>query len=199
MNGEEQNTNSDFSNPNSNNNLIGIKSPTNNSDNSDNILIALDDDIKNEINEYKFKKCFSYRDKFRKDIEKNLGELFQKSKYYIGKNNDNNFDIIVYGNNEDDFMEEKNNFEKHYKQVKLESDPLLNKNEISDLASKAKIKYFNVEKKNIYLVGEEKNINSFKTLWGINKKYSKEIQKSSKESENIQKELKTIKKKLKIK
>ena len=69
MNGEEQNTNSDFSNPNSNNNLIGIKSPTNNSDNSDNILIALDDDIKNEINEYKFKKCFSYRDKFRKDIE----------------------------------------------------------------------------------------------------------------------------------
>ena len=199
INGEEQNTNSDFSNPNSNNNLIGIKSPTNNSDNSDNILIALDDDIKNQINEYKFKKCFSYRDKFRKDIEKSLGELFQKSKYYVGKNNDNNFDIIVYGNNEEDFMEEKNNFEKHYKQFKLESDTLLNKNEISDLASKAKIKYFNVEKKNIYLVGEEKNINSFKTLWGINKKYSKEIQKSSKESENIQKELKTIKKKLKIK
>ena len=122
MNGEEQNTNSDFSNPNSNNNLIGVKIPAGNSDNGMGKDIILDNDIKNEINEYKYKKCFTYRDKFKKDIEKNLEKLFQKTKYYVSKNNDNNFDIIVYGNNEDDFMEEKNNFEKKYKQVKLEND-----------------------------------------------------------------------------
>ena len=199
MNGEEQNTNSDFSNPNSNNNLIGVKIPAGNSDNGMGKDIILDNDIKNEINEYKYKKCFTYRDKFKKDIEKNLEELFQKTKYYVGKNNDNNFDIIIYGNNEDDFMEEKNNFEKKYKQVKLENDMIPNKNEVNDLAMKSKIKFVNVEKKNIYLVGEEKNINNFRTLWEINKKYSKEIQKTSKENENIQKELQTFKKKLKIK
>ena len=199
MNGEEQNTNSDFSNPNSNNNLIGVKSPAGNSDNGMGKDIILDNDIKNEINEYKYKKCFTYRDKFKKDIEKNLEELFQKTKYYVSKNNDNNFDIIVYGNNEDDFMEEKNNFEKKYKQVKLENDMIPNKNEVNDLAMKSKIKFVNVEKKNIYLVGEEKNINNFRTLWEINKKYSKVIQKTSKENENIQKELQTFKKKLKIK
>ncbi len=199
MNGEEQNTNSDFSNPNSNNNLIGVKSPAGNSDNGMGKDIILDNDIKNEINEYKYKKCFTYRDKFKKDIEKNLEELFQKTKYYVSKNNDNNFDIIVYGNNEDDFMEEKNNFEKKYKQVKLENDMILNKNEVNDLAMKSKIKFVNVEKKNIYLVGEEKNINNFRTLWEINKKYSKVIQKTSKENENIQKELQTFKKKFKIK
>ena len=199
MNGEEQNTNSDFSNPNSNNNLIGVKIPAGNSDNGMGKDIILDNDIKNEINEYKYKKCFTYRDKFKKDIEKNLEELFQKTKYYVSKNNDNNFDIIVYGNNEDDFMEEKNNFEKKYKQVKLENDMVLNRNEVNDLAMKSKIKFVNVEKKNIYLVGEEKNINNFRTLWEINKKYSKEIQKTSKENENIQKELQTFKKKLKIK
>jgi len=199
MNGEEQNTNSDFSNPNSNNNLIGVKIPAGNSDNGMGKDIILDNDIKNEINEYKYKKCFTYRDKFKKDIEKNLEELFQKTKYYVSKNNDNNFDIIVYGNNEDDFMEEKNNFEKKYKQVKLENDMVLNRNEVNDLAMKSKIKFVNVEKKNIYLVGEEKNINNFRTLWEINKKYSKVIQKTSKENENIQKELQIYKKKLKIK
>ena len=199
MNGEEQNTNSDFSNPNSNNNLIGVKIPAGNSDNGMGKDIILDNDIKNEINDSKYKKCFTYRDKFKKDIEKNLEELFQKTKYYVSKNNDNNFDIIVYGNNEDDFMEEKNNFEKKYKQVKLENDMVLNRNEVNDLAMKSKIKFVNVEKKNIYLVGEEKNINNFRTLWEINKKYSKEIQKTSKENENIQKELQTFKKKLKIK
>jgi len=199
MNGEEQNTNSDFSNPNSNNNLIGVKSPAGNSDNGMGKDIILDNDIKNEINDSKYKKCFTYRDKFKKDIEKNLEELFQKTKYYVGKNNDNNFDIIIYGNNEDEFMEEKNNFEKKYKQVKLENDMVLNRNEVNDLAMKSKIKFVNVEKKNIYLVGEEKNINNFRTLWEINKKYSKVIQKTSKENENIQKELQTFKKKFKIK
>ena len=117
----------------------------------------------------------------------------------MGKTNDNNFDVIIYGNNEEDFSEEKNNFEKQYKQVKLENDSPINKNEVTDLAMKSKVKFINIEKKNIYLVGEEKNINNFKTVWEIQKKYSKEIQKTSKENESIQKELQTFKKKHKIK
>ena len=199
-NNDEQNSFSDKSNPNSNNNLIGvgIKSPGG-SDNSENKVLNLDDDIKNELNEYKYKCYFNYRDKFRKDLEKNLGEIFQKCKYYVGKNIDNNFDIIVYGNNEDDFYEEKNNFEKEYKQVKLESDITLDKNEIKDLAKKSNIKYIDIEKKNIYLIGEDKNINNFKVVWDMTKDYSKDIQKVSKQNENIQKELQTFKKKLKLK
>ena len=197
-NSEEQN--SDLSNPNSNNNLIGvgIKSPGR-SDNSDNKNIALDDDIKNELNEYKYKCYFHFRDKFKKDLEKNFGELFQKCKYYVGKNNDNNFDVIIYGNNEDDFLEEKNNFEKEYKQVKLESDIAVDKNEIKNLAKKSNIKFIDIEKKNIYLIGEEKNINNFKVVWDMSKDYSKDIQKVSKQNEVIQKELQTFKKKHNIK
>jgi len=197
-NNDDQN-NSDLSNPNSNNNLLGIKSPSGNSENSEKKLPALEDEVQNEINEYKFKQCFTYREKFKKDLEKNFGELFQKCKYYVGKTNDNNFDVIIYGNNEEDFSEEKNNFEKQYKQVKLENDSPINKNEVTDLAMKSKVKFINIEKKNIYLVGEEKNINNFKTVWEIQKKYSKEIQKTSKENESIQKELQTFKKKHKIK
>ena len=53
--------------------------------------------------------------------------------------------------------------------------------------------------KDIYLIGEEKNINNFKVVWDMSKDYSKDIQKVSKQNENIQKELQTFKKKLKIK
>ena len=199
-NSEEQNSISDLSNPNSNNNLIGIgiKSPGR-SDNSEIKDINLDDNIKNELNEYKFKCSFNYRDKFKKDLEKNFGELFQKCKFYVGKNSDNNFDVIIYGNNEDDFLEEKKNFEKEYKQVKLESDTALDKNEIKDLAKKSNIKFIDIEKKDIYLIGEEKNINNFKVVWDMSKDYSKDIQKVSKQNEVIQKELQTFKKKHKIK
>ena len=105
----------------------------------------------------------------------------------------------MYGNNEDDFLEEKNNFEKEYKQVKLESDITLDKNEIKDLAKKSNIKFIDIEKKNIYLIGEEKNINNFKVVWDMSKDYSKDIQKVSKEHEVIQQELQTFKKKHKIK
>ena len=197
---EEQNSISDMSNPNSTNNLIGvgIKSPGG-SDNSDTKAIILDDDVKNEINEYKYKCCFSYRDKFKKDLEKDFGDLFQKCKYYVGKNNDNNFDIILYGNNEEDFHEEKSNFEKEYKQVKYESDINIDKNEVKELAKKSNIKYIDIEKKSIYLIGEEKNIKNFKVVWDMSKDYSKDIQKVSKEKESIQKELQTYKKKHKIK
>ena len=195
-NSEENNSISDFSNPNSNNNLIGVGKSN---ENSQNKLISLDNDIKAELDGYKFKSFFTYRDKFRKDLEKKFGEIFQKCKYYVGKNKDNNFDIILYGNNEDDFMEEKNCFEKEYKQVKIESDVAVDKNEVKELAKKSNIKFFDIERKNIYLIGEEKNIKNFKVVWDVSKVYSRDIQKVSKENESIQKELQTFKKKLKIK
>lgn len=197
-NNEEQNNNSD-SNPNSNNNLLGIKGPSRGSEDSDKKIIIVEDEKKNEINEFKYKTSFTFREKFRKDLEKDFGELFQNCSYYVGKNNDNNFDVVVYGNNEDEFLKEKNICEKKFKQVKLDSDTPLNKNELSDLAMKSKVKYINIEKKSIYLVGEEKCINNFKTVWEMTKKYSKAIQQTSKENESIQRELQTFKKKHKIK
>ena len=195
-NNEENNSISDLSNPNSNNNLIGVEKAN---ENSQKKLISLDNDIKNELDGYKFKYIYSYRDKFRKDLEKNFGELFQKCKYYIGKNKDNNFDLILYGNNEEDFMEEKNCLEKEYKQAKLESDIAIDKNEVKELAKKSNIKFVDIEKKNIYLIGEDKNIKNFKVVWDMSKDYTKDIEKVSKENESIQKELQTFKKKMKIK
>ena len=201
---EEPYTNSDFSNPNSNNNLIGIgiKSPSGRSENSENNSnknIILEKEIKEEINNYKYNITFTYRDKFRKDIEKEAEELIQNCKYFIGKKYENNFDLTIYGNDEQDFIEEKNIFEKQYKQVMLESDVSIDKNEINDLVIKSKIKFFCVDKKCLYLIGEEKNINNFKVVWNLTKQYSKEIQKENKEKEIIQKELMSIKKKKKIK
>ena len=62
-NSDEQNSISDLSNPNSNNNLIGIGiKSSGGSDNSENKGIILDDEIKNELNEYKYKCYFNYRD-----------------------------------------------------------------------------------------------------------------------------------------
>lgn len=197
-NNEEQNNNSD-SNPNSNNNLLGVKGPSRESEDSDKKIIIVDDEKQNEINECKYKTSFTYREKFKKDLEKDFAEIFQNCRYYVGKNNDNNFDVVVYGNNESEYLKEKNICEKKYKQVKLDSDTPLNKNEINDLAMKSKVKYINIEKKSIYLVGEEKCINNFKTVWEMTKKYSKEIQKTSKENESIQRELQTFKKKHNLK
>ena len=197
-NNEEQNNNSD-SNPNSNNNLLGIKGPSKESEDSDKKIIIVDGEKQNEVNECKYKTSFSFREKFRKDLEKDFAEVFQNCRYYIGKNIDNNFDVVIYSNNEDEYLKEKNICEKKYKQVKLDSDIPLNKNELSDLAMKSKVKYINIEKKSIYLVGEEKCINNFKTVWEMTKKYSKEIQKTSKENESIQKELQTFKKKHNLK
>lgn len=197
-NNDEQNNNSD-SNPNSNNNLLGVKGPSRESEDSDKKIIIVDDEKQNEINECKYKTSFTYREKFKKDLEKDFAEIFQNCRYYIGKNNDNNFDLVVYGNNEDEYLKEKNICEKKYKQVKLDSDTPLNKNELNDLAMKSKVKYINIEKKSIYLVGEEKCINNFKTVWEMTKKYSKEIQKTSKENESIQRELQTFKKKHNLK
>ena len=159
---DEPNTNSDFSNPNSNNNLIGIKSPSGRSEtsekNNSNKNIILEKDLKEEINNYKYKQSFTYRAKFKKDIEKEAEKLFQNCRYSIGKNYDNNFDITIYGNDEDEFNEEKNTFEKQYKQEMIDCDTTIDMNEIKDLADKSKVKFINLEKRCLYLVGEEKNI-----------------------------------------
>ena len=200
---DEPNTNSDFSNPNSNNNLIGIKSPSGRSEtsekNNSNKNIILEKDLKEEINNYKYKQSFTYRVKFKKDIEKEAEKLFQNCRYSIGKNYDNNFDITIYGNDEDEFNEEKNTFEKQYKQEMIDCDTTIDMNEIKDLADKSKVKFINLEKRCLYLVGEEKNINNFKMVWNIKKEYSKEIQKESKEKDEIIKEIQSVKKKHKIK
>lgn len=200
-NNDEQNSISDFSNTNSNNNLIGIgiKSPSGHSENSENKLIILDDEIKNEINEYKYNCFFTFRDKFRRDMKKNMGEVIQKCKYYVGKSNDNNFDIILYGNNRDEFLEEKKMFENEYKQIKLENDKTVDITDAKELAKKSNIKYIDIEKKNIYLIGKEKNINDFMAVWELNNYYSRDIQKISKENETFQKELQSFKKKNKFK
>ena len=200
---DEPNTNSDFSNPNSNNNLIGIKSPSGRSEtsekNNSNKNIILEKDLKEEINNYKYKQSFTYRAKFKKDIEKEAEKLFQNCRYSIGKNYDNNFDITIYGNDEDEFNEEKNTFEKQYRQEMIDCDTTIDMNEIKDLADKSKVKFINLEKRCLYLVGEEKNINNFKMVWNIKKEYSKEIQKESKEKDEIIKEIQSVKKKHKIK
>ena len=197
---EEQNTNSDFSNPNSNNNLIGIKSPSGHSEVSEHNSNKNIIDLKVELNNYKFKQSFTYRNKFKKDMEKEAQEIIQNCKYYIGKSNDNNnFDITIYSNDEQDFKEEKNILEEQYKQVMVDCDVIGDKNKINDLAIKSKVKFVNIEKKNLYLIGEEKNINNFIEVWNLMKQYSKQIMKERKEKEDIQKELQSLKKKHKIK
>lgn len=196
---EEPNTNSDFSYTNSNNNLIGIKSSSGRSFNSENNSSNKNIIIKDDINNYKFKETFTYKDIFKKDIQKEAEELIQNCRYFIAKKNDNNFDLIIYGNDEKDFNEEKNIFEKEYKQVVIESDVIIDKKTIDELALKTKIKFYHIERKNLYLIGEEKNINDFKIVWDLKKDYTKQIQKESKERDNIEKELNSLKKKHKIK
>ena len=196
---EEPNTNSDFSYTNSNNNLIGIKSSSGRSFNSENNSSNKNIIIKDDINNYKFKETFTYKDMFKKDIQKEAEELIQNCRYFISKKSDNNFDLIIYGNDEKDFNEEKNIFEKEYKQVVIESDVIIDKKTIEELALKTKIKFYHIERKNLYLIGEEKNINDFKIVWDLKKDYTKQIQKESKERDNIEKELNSLKKKHKIK
>ena len=133
-------------------------------------------------------------------MEKEAQEIIQNCKYYIGNSNDNNnFDITIYSNDEQDFKEEKNILEEQYKQVMVDCDVIGDKNQINDLAIKSKVKFINIEKKSLYLIEEKKNINNFIAVWNLTKQYSKEIMKESKEKDDIQKELQSLKKKHKIK
>ena len=98
---EEQNTNSDFSNPNSNNNLIGIKTPSRHSEfseNNSNKNIILEKDLKDEINNYQYKQSFTYRNKFKKDLDrKSKRTRFEEVEMYSNNKNRNidNLDLDV--------------------------------------------------------------------------------------------------------
>lgn len=157
-----------------------------------------EEDILNDISNFKYKETFVYKSLFKKELEKILGEIFKKIKYYVTKLSDEEFKVIVYSNEENEFIEEKSFFEKNYKALEIKNETIASKNDVQSLATKTKIKYAYIEKKNIYLVGEEKNIINFKTVWSMNLKYDKEIQKNYKEKENYQRELTEFRKKHKI-
>ena len=197
---KDKNINSDFSYTNSNQSLVGVKTFSEISDNSDNKVInTLDEETRNEINKYKFKKHYIFREKFKKDLVKCIGEYVKKCKFCIGKNFEKNFDFVLCGNDETEFMEEKNILDNNFKQLKLNIDNSVDKSKINDIAKISKIKFVSIENKHLYLVGEEKNINIFKSSFEIAQKYSKEKLKTSRENESLQKELQTFKKKTKIK
>lgn len=191
-NNEETNTNSGFS------------SRSGKSEESDKIknfgkIYDEEDDILNQINKYKYTRTFVYKSYFKKDAEKILKTLIIKNKYYISLIDSEEFKIIIYGNDENDFNEEKNILEKEYKAYELKVDININKTELTDFAGKTKIKNIYFGKKIVYLIGEDKYISSFKAFISMKMMYSKEIQKSCKEKENIEKKLTNIKKEYKIK
>lgn len=192
---EDNNTNS---NKDSSQNIIGV---TNNNNKNGKSSEESSSSEKNVIDyeNYKYKESYCYRNVFKRDIEKILGNCFKKNKSTVTKLNNDEFKICVFGENEKEFLEEKNNFEKNYKKDEIKIDVNADKNEIKNLATKANIKMVHYDKKVIYLVGKDKNINIFKTLLDVNLKYSKEIQKNDKEREDIKKKLVSFKKEYKIK
>ena len=153
----------------------------------------------NLINNHEFKESFIFKAFFKKDAEKNMKTFFKKAKYYITGIDGDEFKIIIYGNNENDFNEAKNHFEKEFNSKEISIDANINQNEIIDIANSAKVKYIYFDKKLLYLIGEEKPISNFETIFNMNIMYSKEIQKSYKENENIQKQLTDFKKEYKLK
>jgi len=158
-----------------------------------------EEDILNNINKFQYTKTFIYKSLFKKDSEKILKSIIKKNSYFISEIDSDKFKIIIYGNNEKDFNEEKIVLEKEYKPFEKKIEQNINKSDLVELAKKTRVKFIYFGKKKIYLVGEEKNISNFNTMLEMNSMYSKEFQKSFKEKENIEKELKNIKKEYKIK
>ena len=159
-----------------------------------------EDEILNAINNYKYKESFVFNSLFKKDAEKILKIIFKKNKYFVTANNSDEFKIILYGNNETDFNEERDNFEKQYKDCKVKIEGTIsNKSEINSLAQKAKVQYIYFTKNYLYLIGEEKSLTNFNKVFGFAMQYNEEIQRTNKETENIKKELNNFKKKNKIK
>ena len=155
--------------------------------------------ILNDINNYEFKESFTFKTFFKKDAQKIMKNIIKKAKYYITGLDGEEFKIIIYGNNENDFNEEKNYFEKEFKSMELLFEGNINKNEIIDIANSAKIKYIYFGKKILYLIGEEKPLSNFETIFNMNIMYSKESQKSHKQNEIFQKQLINFKKEYNIK
>ena len=74
-----------------------------------------EEDILNEINKFQYKKTFAYKSFFKKDSEKILKSIIKKNQYFISVLDSEEFKIIIYGNDEKDFNEEKGVLEKEYK------------------------------------------------------------------------------------
>ena len=163
---------------------------------SDNIIN--EEEMLNQISKYEFKQIFIYKSIFKKDAEKIMKSIIKKNKYLIINIDSEEFKIIIYGNNESDFNEEKKILEKQYKPELLDIEQTINKSEIIELTNRIKVKFIYFGKKTLYLVGDEKSINSIRTMLKVKSMYSKEIQKSNREVQKIQKKLTDIKKEYKI-
>lgn len=167
---------------------------------SKNSNIIVDEDyMLNEINKYEYKKSFVYNSFFQKDAEKDLKKIIKKNKFYIISLDSDEFKIIIYGNNENEFNEEINFFDKEYKSQEIKMNSSINIKEMTDSAKATNIKYIYFGKQTIYLIGEEKSIYNFKVFINMNEMYSKELVKSYREKDNIQKQLSNFKKQYKIK
>lgn len=162
-------------------------------------IIFNEEEILNQIHKYKFNQIFVYKSIFKKDAERLMKNVIKNNKYYINIIDSEEFKIILYGNNEADFNEEKNMLQKEYKLEELNIEQNIDKSEIINLAKNMKVKYIYFGEKCLYLIGAEKSISSFKTMLKVKLMYTKEIQKSNRENECIQKKITDIKKEYKIK
>ena len=154
-----------------------------------------EEDILNKINKFQYKKSFIYKSFFKKDSEKILKNIIKKNQYFISVIDSEEFKIIIYGNNEKDFNEEKGVLEKEYKPFEKKIEQKFNKSDLLKIANQTQVKFIYFGKKMIYLIGKEKNLSNFNKMLDMNLDYSKAIQQSLKEKEDIEKKLDNIKKK----
>ena len=154
-----------------------------------------EEDELNKINKFQYKQTFAYKSFFKKDSEKILKSIIKKNQYFISVIDSEEFKIIIYGNDEKDFNEEKEILEKEYKPFEKKIEQQYNKSDLSKIANQTQVKYIYFGKKMIYLIGKEKNLSNFNKMLDMNLDYSKAIQQSLKEKEDIEKKLDNIKKK----
>lgn len=196
MSNRSINSNSEVnSNKNSSRNVPGVTSRSGKSEESTDKNVT-------EIENARYKETFIYNIKFKRDMEKILGNEIKKNKFSVNKINGNNkeeFKITIYGDIETDFLEEKKEFEKNYKKAEINVEGNVDKNTIKDMANKASVKFFYYDKKIVYLVGEDKSIKIFKKIFNMNMQYVKEIKKAQNESEGFKKDLVKFKKNIKTK
>lgn len=158
-----------------------------------------------KINKKKYKKELNFYLIFKEIIENEIKNLNKDKKeneiinYSIFKDTENekNFKLILYSNNQNEL---ENFFNKiNYTQEIIINESLINVTETKNLINKAKVKFNKVGKHKIFLLGNEKSIKSFKTLWNLTSNYSKQIHDTTKEKENLQKEISSFKKQFNIK
>lgn len=154
-----------------------------------------EEDELNKINKFQYKQTFAYKSFFKKDSEKILKSIIKKNQYFISVIDSEEFKIIIYGNDEKDFNEEKEILEKEYKPFEKKIEQQYNKSDLSKIANQTQVKFIYFGKKMIYLIGKEKNLSNFNKMLDMNLDYSKAIEQSLKEKEDIEKKLDNIKKK----